>query len=86
MKIINAEEVHAALSYPELVDALEEAFAGSYNQPPRQVFLLDDKPDNLDAFALLPAWNDKIIALKSFYLLPQQRGALQLAVFQNHDF
>lgn len=70
MKIINAEEVNAALSYPELVDALEEAFAGSYNQPPRQVFLLDDKPENLDAFALLPSWNDKIIAVKAFTYYP----------------
>ena len=65
MKIISADEVHAALSYPGLVDALQETFAKSFNQPPRQVFLLDDA-DNNDAFALLPAWNDKIIALKAF--------------------
>jgi 1-pyrroline-2-carboxylate reductase [NAD(P)H] len=70
MQIINAEEVHAALSYPELVDALQGAFAGSYNQPPRQVFLLDDDPDNFDAFALLPAWNDTIIAVKAFTYYP----------------
>ena len=30
MKIISAEEVHAALSYPELVDALQEAFAKEF--------------------------------------------------------
>jgi 1-pyrroline-2-carboxylate reductase [NAD(P)H] len=70
MKIINADEVQAALSYPELVDALQEAFAGSYNQPPRQVWLLDDKPDNFDAFALLPAWNEQIIAVKAFTYYP----------------
>ena len=65
MKIISANEVHAALSYPGLVDALQETFAKNFNQPPRQVFLLDDA-DNNDAFALLPAWNDKIIAVKAF--------------------
>ena len=65
MKIISADEVHAALSYPGLVDALQETFAKNFNQPPRQVFLLDDA-DNNDAFALLPAWNDKIIAVKAF--------------------
>jgi len=70
MKIISADEVHAALSYPGLVDALQEAFAKDFNQPPRQVFLLDDADDNFDAFALLPAWNDKIIAVKAFTYFP----------------
>ncbi len=70
MKIISADEVHAALSYPELVDALQEAFGKDFNQPPRQVFLLDDADDNFDAFALLPAWNDAIIAVKAFTYFP----------------
>ena len=70
MKIISADEVHAALSYPGLVDALQEAFAKDFNQPPRQVFMLDDADDNFDAFALLPAWNDKIIAVKAFTYFP----------------
>ena len=70
MKIISANEVHAALSYPGLVDALQDAFAKDYKQPPRQVFLLDDAADNFDAFALLPAWNDEIIAVKAFTYFP----------------
>ncbi len=70
MQIISADQVHAALSYPELVDALHDAFGKDYNQPPRQVFLLDDADDNFDAFALLPAWNDKIIAVKAFTYFP----------------
>ncbi len=78
MKNINAEEVHAALSYPELVDALQGAFAGSYNQPPRQVFLLDDDPQNFDAFALLPAWNDNMIAVKAFTYYPSNSEPYKL--------
>ena len=70
MRIISADEVHAALSYPELVDALQDAFSKDFNQPPRQVFLLDDADDNFDAFALLPAWNDTIIAVKAFTYFP----------------
>ena len=70
MKIISADEVHAALGYPALVDALQDTFAKEFNQPPRQVFMLDDNPDNTDAFALLPAWNDKIIAVKAFTYYP----------------
>ena len=78
MKIINAEEVHAALNYPELVDALEQAFAGSYNQPARQLFLLDDDPQNFDAFALLPAWNDNMIAVKAFTYYPSNSEPYKL--------
>ena len=29
MKILTAEDVHAALSYPAMVDALQEAYSGS---------------------------------------------------------
>ena len=46
MKVISAEQVHAALNYPALVDALGEAYAGSIKMPPRQVFLLDDDEAN----------------------------------------
>jgi 1-pyrroline-2-carboxylate reductase [NAD(P)H] len=70
MKIISAEEVHAALSYPDLVDELQQAFAGEFTMPPRQVFLLDDKDDNTDAFAVLPSWNDSIIGVKAFTYFP----------------
>jgi len=70
MKIISAEEVHAALSYPGLIDALQEAYAKEFTMPPRKVFLLDDKGDNHDAFALLPSWNDSLIGVKAFTYFP----------------
>lgn len=70
MKIISAEDVHAALRFPDLVDALERAFAGRFNMPPRQVFLLDEAEDNHDAFALLPSWNESRIGVKAFTYFP----------------
>lgn len=70
MKIIHAEEVHDALSYPQLVDALQDAFSRPFNMPPRQVFLLDEEADNHDAFALLPSWHDSLIAVKAFTYFP----------------
>ena len=70
MKILTAEDVHAALSYPAMIDALQEAYSGSFNMPPRQVFLLDDQPENHDAFAVLPSWNDELVAVKSFTYFP----------------
>lgn len=74
MKIISAEEVHAALSYPALVDALQQAYAGPFSMPPRNVYLLDDEPSNHDAFAVLPSWNDELIAVKAFTYFPDNPG------------
>ncbi len=70
MKIITAEQVHAALSYPALVDALGEAYAAEFKMPPRQVFLLDDAEANHDAFAVLPAWGKEFIGVKAFTYFP----------------
>lgn len=74
MKIISPEEVHAALSYPALVDALQDAFSKEFTMPPRTVFMLDDKEDNTNAFALLPSWNDSIIGVKAFTYFPDNQG------------
>jgi ornithine cyclodeaminase/alanine dehydrogenase-like protein (mu-crystallin family) len=38
--------------------------------PPRQVLQRDEKPDNHDAFAMLPSWNDEVIALKALTYVP----------------
>lgn len=70
MKIISAEQVHEALRYPELIDALQDAYAKTYTMPPRNVYLLDNNPANHDAFALLPSWNDKYIGVKAFTYFP----------------
>lgn len=78
MKIISGDEVHAALGYPELIDALQETFAADYSQPPRQLHLLDDEPDNFDAFALLPAWNDDFVAVKAFTYYPSNEPPHEL--------
>lgn len=70
MKIISAKDVHASLRFPDLVDALQEAYAGAFMMPPRQVYALDDEPSNHDAFAVLPSWNDELIVVKSFTYFP----------------
>jgi len=70
MKVITADEVHSALSYPALVDALGEAYAGEFKMPPRQVFLLDDDEANHDAFAVLPSWGSEFIGVKAFTYFP----------------
>ncbi len=70
MKTISAEDVHAALSYPALIDALQDAYSQEFTMPPRQVLLLDDREDNHDAVALLPSWNGRMIGVKVFTYFP----------------
>ncbi|MCH7226478.1 ornithine cyclodeaminase family protein [Haloferula sp. A504] len=74
MKIITADQVHAALSYPALIDALGEAYAGEFKMPPRQVFLLDDDDSNHDAFAVLPSWGQEFIGVKAFTYFPENEA------------
>jgi len=70
MKVITADQVHSALSYPALIDALGDAYGGEFKMPPRQVFLLDDDAANHDAFAVLPSWGSEFIGVKAFTYFP----------------
>jgi 1-pyrroline-2-carboxylate reductase [NAD(P)H] len=70
MKILTADNVHAALAFPDLIDALQQAYSSSFGMPPRNVYLLDEEPSNHDAFAVLPSWNDDFISVKSFTYFP----------------
>ena len=66
MKIISREEVHAALKYPDLIDALGEAFTKKFTMQPRKVFLLDESDTNHDALSRCPALKDTTIVRRAF--------------------
>ncbi|MCL1095698.1 ornithine cyclodeaminase family protein [Shewanella kaireitica] len=70
MLVINAESVHHSLNFKELVDALDETFSRPAGMPQRQVFSLDASSSHSDAFAVLPSWNEKTIAVKAFTYFP----------------
>lgn len=74
MKILDADQVHDALRFPEFIDELERCFAGDFTMPPRQVMRLAPEGPGHDAFAMLPAWNDEVIALKSFTYFPDNKA------------
>lgn len=76
MKILTADQVHAALQWPSVLDVLQQAYAGSYTMPQRQVLKLDAEGGSNDAFALLPAWNDQVIAVKAFTYFPQNAAPI----------
>ncbi len=53
IRYITAEEVHAALGYPELIDALREAFIAGAEAPVRSSYSVTPEGDRL---LLMPAW------------------------------
>lgn len=70
MQVITAESVHQSLNFKELVNALDETFSRPAGMPQRQVFSLDESSSHSDAFAVLPSWNEKTIAVKAFTYFP----------------
>lgn len=69
MRMLNGAEVSALLDYPSLIQALHQGFAGDFSAPPRSLYPLSEGQH--DAFALLPAWNERYISVKAFTYLPQ---------------
>lgn len=70
MQVIEASEVHAALNFKDLVEALRRAFGGPAGAPPRSVYKLEEDGSSNDAFAVLPAWSSEVIGVKAFTYLP----------------
>jgi 1-pyrroline-2-carboxylate reductase [NAD(P)H] len=70
VKIIDAEVVNTALSFPLLIKELEAGFRQDFSMPKRQVLSLANDPNLNDGLALLPAWNDAVIGVKVFTHFP----------------
>lgn len=68
MLVIEAHDVHRALTFPDLVSALRRAFGGPAGTPRRMVFKLEE--GSHDAFAVLPAWTEEVMGVKAFTYLP----------------
>ncbi|MBW8184232.1 ornithine cyclodeaminase family protein [Shewanella nanhaiensis] len=71
MIVINAEEVHHTLNFPVLIAELRDTFSKPAGMPQRQVYSLDEATSHSDAFAVLPSWNEKAIAVKAFTYFPE---------------
>ncbi len=71
MKVIEKEQVQQSLNFEALIPALDAGFSGDFNMPKRQVFELVPGCEQHNAFAVLPAWNQDVIGVKSFTYFPQ---------------
>jgi ornithine cyclodeaminase len=73
LRFYSAAEVHAALDWARLVDALAAAFAGGAEVPLRHAHRLGDR----DTLLLMPAWTDAALGVKLVTVMPgaAARGA-----------
>ncbi len=60
LRFYAADEVHAALDYPRLAEALARAFAAGATVPVRHVHKLAEK----DSLLLMPAWSESALGVK----------------------
>ncbi|AQS39489.1 ornithine cyclodeaminase [Shewanella psychrophila] len=70
MQVIDADTVNQTLNFPKLISELRDTFSKPAGMPQRQVFSLDEASSHSDAFAVLPSWNEKTIAVKAFTYFP----------------
>jgi alanine dehydrogenase len=88
LRFYAAEEVHAALEYPRLAEALARAFAVGAQVPVRHVHRLGraaggrdggaaDAPGPSDTLLLMPAWSETSLGVKLVTVMPGNaaRGA-----------
>ncbi len=67
LKVYSADEVHAALPWHALVDALAKAFAAGANVPLRHAHQLGAG----DTLLLMPAWSPSALGVKLVTVMPQ---------------
>ena len=66
LRVYSAEEVHAALPWPALVEALAAAFAAGADVPLRHAHALS----NTDHLLLMPAWSADALGVKLVTVMP----------------
>jgi alanine dehydrogenase len=76
-KVYSAAEVHAALPWVPLAQAIETAFVtGSAQVPRRHAHVLSER----DALLLMPAWNPQVVVLKLVTVMPEAAATVQATV------
>ncbi len=89
MKVIDAQQVAQSLSMHSLIETMRDIYAQPATIPQRRVMSLEE--GKYEAFALLPAWNQELIAVKAFTYFPENplQGkdtlASKLLVFKRGD-
>ncbi len=81
MRVVSADEIDAALDFPALVDALDEAFRGGFTAPPRHHHTLAVEGEPEATHLLMPAWGAGALGVKVVNVFPGN-GARGLSAVQ----
>jgi ornithine cyclodeaminase len=77
LRVYSADDVHRALPWPALAEALEHAFVSNdATVPVRHAHALSAH----DTLLLMPAWNARIVALKLVTVIPSAEATVQATV------
>jgi ornithine cyclodeaminase/alanine dehydrogenase-like protein (mu-crystallin family) len=77
MRVVGADEIDAALDFPALIDALDDAFRAGGEAPERHHHVVPNDGTHL----LMPAWGDGLLGVKIVNVFPGN-GALGKAAVQ----
>ena len=75
MRFIDAREIDAALDFPALIDALDEAFRAGWTAPIRHHHSVSSEDGPGGVHLLMPAWGDGLLGVKIVNVFPGN-GAL----------
>jgi ornithine cyclodeaminase/alanine dehydrogenase-like protein (mu-crystallin family) len=70
MRLVSADEIDAALDFPALVEALDEAFRGGFAAPRRHHHTLPVEGEPDATHLLMPAWGGGILGVKVVNVFP----------------
>jgi 1-pyrroline-2-carboxylate reductase [NAD(P)H] len=82
VQIISPQQVQQVLTFDGLIPTLDAAFKAEFGMPQRQVYgLPGGTTQKQDTFAVLPAWTQEVLGVKSFTHYPENpsKGLLTVA-------
>ena len=81
MRFLSADEIDAALDFPSLIDALDEAFRGGLTAPSRHHHVIAIAGEADATHLLMPAWGGEVLGVKIVNVFPGN-GARGLSAVQ----
>ena len=89
MRIVTADDIARALTYPALIDALAEAFAGDITAPARHHHTVP-QPGRDATLLLMPAWTDsagaeRYLGCKILTLFPDNAAAAKPSLHRRNE-
>src|SRR5436190_1067239 len=87
MRVVTAEEIDRALTYPALIEALRDAFRADIETPLRHTHMLPQPSGSEAKYLLMPAWarsGERLVGCKIVTVYPDNAKRNKPAVFGSY--